>query len=161
MKIKKLFILGIDPGTTLGYALVDLDGNLIELKSVKGLSLDFLCSRLVKKGKVVVISVDVKNAPSFASKLSARLGARLIVPDGDLLIKDKLKLIKDFKVTNKHQRDALASALFAFKSIRSLLNKIDRHLKKRGKKELSDYVKEILLTKQGISVSMALDRIKN
>ena len=35
----KLIVVGIDPGTTTAYAILDLEGNIVVLKSSKNLGL--------------------------------------------------------------------------------------------------------------------------
>jgi len=41
---KQLLIVGIDPGTTLGYAAIDFEGNLIRVYSDKNFDLNSLIS---------------------------------------------------------------------------------------------------------------------
>ena len=37
---KQLLLVGVDPGTTLGYAAIDFEGNIIKLYSNKNLDRD-------------------------------------------------------------------------------------------------------------------------
>lgn len=147
----KLLILGLDPGTTLGYAILDIKGKLIKLSSSKNLSMNSLISKLLKEGKVVVVGTDIIKTPHYIEKVAARLGAIVISPKKDLLVKEKRKLTKQFNTKNRHEIAALAAALFAFKKIKNSFKKVDRYLKKRNKEEFSSLVKEkILKTKSSL-----------
>lgn len=153
---RKPLVIGIDPGTTLGYAILNLDGEIKKLKSRKGLNLDSLISTVVKEGKVLVVGTDKNPVPSFVKGFCQKTGAKLIFPDEDLRVKEKRNLIKMKKTKNKHERDALAAALFAHKKIKRLLKKIDIFLKKANKEEFSDEIKELLLKKEGFNRERAL-----
>lgn len=138
-------ILGIDPGTTLAYALLNLNGKLIKLRSSKQFSFSSLLYELTKYGKIIIIGTDKKTTPKITEKLAAKLGSKIITPEKDLLIKQKKKLTKNYEPKNKHQRDALASAIFAYKRIKTLLKKSEDRLRKNNK-QLTQEIKSILLT---------------
>ena len=128
----KLLIVGVDPGTTLGYAVLDTDGNLIKTKSSKELSLNSLISEVIGLGNVIVVGTDKAKVPSLVDLFSVKTGGRLIKPRGDLKVSEKKKLIFGYKVKDEHQADALASALFAYKGIMSLLKRINVFVKGWG-----------------------------
>jgi len=48
--MKELLIIGIDPGTTTGYALLNLKGNIIEIDSSKEYDLATLITKITKQG---------------------------------------------------------------------------------------------------------------
>ena len=112
MGVKKLLIAGIDPGTTLGYAVIDLEGNLVQINSSKNLDINSLISELIDFGKIVVIGTDKKKNPSFIERLGVKLGAKVIAPEYDLKVVEKRGLVKEYKTNNQHEIDALASAFF-------------------------------------------------
>lgn len=89
--MKKLLIAGIDPGTTLGYALLDLNGNVVKINSSKQLDMSTLILEIIKEGKVIVIGTDKAKAPKFVEKTAAKIGARLIIPREDLTVEEKEK----------------------------------------------------------------------
>ena len=64
----KLIIIGIDPGTTLGYAILDLEKKLLKLASSKQLNLSLLISKTINQGKPVIACSDVTPAPKFVEK---------------------------------------------------------------------------------------------
>jgi len=158
---KKLLIVGIDPGTTVAFAALDLNGNIINLSSQKEFSLSSLIEKIIQIGKPVLVGCDVSPAPTFVEKFATKTGARLIDPEIDLAVEEKKILVKQFesKIENNHQRDALSSALYAYKIFSPLLEKVDRVLGKEKKEHLSARVKELLLKKE-ISIKAAIDIVE-
>ncbi len=118
-------IAGIDPGTTTGIAILNLNGKLLSLTSSKDMSLDKIIEYLISFGKVSLIAIDVPTSPKIISKLSAQLGSELYLPEEPLSIKEKIELTKEYKTTGAHQRDALASALNAFNHYKNKFRKIE------------------------------------
>ena len=124
--MKQLLIIGIDPGTTLGYSIIDLEGNILEINSEKELSINTLISRIINYGKPIAIGCDVCPAPKAVETVATKFGAKLIEPDKDLLVKEKDELTSEFKkdYSNAHQKDSLASALYAHEILFPLISKI-------------------------------------
>lgn len=143
--MKSLLITGIDPGTTVGYALLDIDGNLVRVGSSKQLDSSSLIMEMIKEGRVIIIGTDKAKTPKFVEGVAAKLGARIIKPDEDLLVEEKRELTKGYEFGNEHEKDALASGLYAYKKIRKILRKIEFYLKKKGKEGIAEEVKEIVL----------------
>lgn len=145
----KYYIAGLDPGSTIGYALIDLDGKLEVVDSFKG-SLNDTIFRVSSYGKVLIVGSDVSKISRTIEKFAATLGAGIVFPDHDLLFHEKRKKTKEFlklqgfKLKNKHQRDALAAALVAYKHYRGLFNKIDNELDDRDR---SNEIKREILVK--------------
>ncbi len=143
--MRDLLIVGVDPGTTLAYAILDLDRNLIKLKSSKQLSLSSLTTEVTNEGKVLIVGCDVSNIPSFVYKFATKLNAVIVKPDFDFKVGLKQRMTKEFKVRDDHQRDALAAALNAFSEFKETFKKIDDELKNIGKEHLNSQVKEICI----------------
>src|SRR3989344_5117596 len=124
------YFVGLDPGSTIGYAVLDLDGNVISIDSFKGSFADTIRA-VTKYGKVLAVGTDVKKVPKFVEKFASKVGAKVIAPNYDLLYYEKLKKTKEYmkknkiKLSDRHQMDALASALVAYKHFMVLFNKID------------------------------------
>jgi len=97
----------------------------------------------------LIISCDVNPAPKLAEDIAKKLGAVLIAPEKSLLMSKKTRLVDEFlkeqeefiKINNKHERDAIASALFAYKQTRKLFDKIENEIDG----ELTDSIKERVL----------------
>ena len=153
--MKPLLIIGLDPGTTIGYAVLDIRGKLLETDSSKQLNLSAVISRIIEIGKPLVVGCDVTPAPRFVEKFATKTGSKLIEPEEDMLVEEKNAIVKGFETEDAHQKDALASALFAFKSVKPLLDKTDKILEKLGKENLSNNVKELVI-KNNISIRSAV-----
>ncbi len=148
-------IAGIDPGTSVGWAVLNLNGGLVASGSEKGLDLDSLISRLLKLGRVIVVGTDKLKIPSFVESASVKLGARIFGPSEDVRVDDKREMTSGFSFNNSHEMDALASALLAFRKIRPLLSKIRSFLEKENRLGAFEDVVEIVL-KEEISIRGAL-----
>ena len=144
MEGKKLLIVGIDPGTTTAYAVLDIEGNLLHLASSKQLSLNQMISDTLKLGKVVLVGTDKGKIPHLAAAFGAKFGARIVNPEQDLKVDEKRKIVSSFDFDNEHQADALASALFAYRSEKSLLDKIDFFAEKNKKHGIKNRIKTLV-----------------
>ena len=118
-------IVGIDPGTTTGVAVLNFNGKLIDLSSSKDMGIDEVIKYITRFGIASVIACDVSPAPQFVNKLSAKTGAVVFKPHISLSIKEKNESTKNFMVKDSHQRDSLASALNAFNNFKNKFMKID------------------------------------
>ena len=136
MENKKLLIAGIDPGMTTAYAVLDIEGNLLHLNSSKQLDLNLLISEIINIGKVALVGTDKAKVPGLVEAFATKLGARIASPPEDLKVDEKRKMITGFDFNDEHQGDALASALFAYKEIKTLLNKIDLFAKENKKQSI-------------------------
>ncbi len=155
-------IVGIDPGTTVGCAVLDCSGSLIKLYSEKHMNLNSVISKVIKMGKPVAVACDVKKAPHFIEKFSAKTRAKLVAPDKDLLQRDKEILTEDFRkiIKNNHQRSALAAALHAYGMLEPLLVKIMKKLARKDNIDIFDDVAAMVLTRN-ISIQRAQEKISS
>ena len=159
MDQKRLLIAGIDPGITTAYAILDIEGNPIHLNSSKQLSLNSIISETIKFGRVVLVGTDKSKVPWLVESFATKVGARIISPKEDLKVDEKRNMTKNLSFNDEHQSDALASALFAYKSSRPLLDKINFFAGKNKKHSIKDRIKEIVVTK-GISIRSAVGIIE-
>jgi len=146
----KNLIVGVDPGTTIGYAALDLDGNVVLLGSGKGLDRDKVVALLVDAGDPLVIGTDKLKVPSLVAEIATRFGARVASPSHDLLVTEKRALTTVGR--NDHETDALASALFAANQVRSLVDKVRKH----ASEGLFERVARLVM-KDGLSIHAAID----
>ncbi len=154
----KLLIVGVDPGTTLGYAAVDFEGNVVKIHSEKNLDMGTLISLLIKLGKPLIIAGDKEHNPDFIDRLAVKLGARVIGPDYDLKVSEKRDIVRGVKTGNQHEIDALASAFFALKKIGPLLKKINIFVEHYNKSDIKDQLVEFVVGK-GLSIRDAVEII--
>ncbi len=159
----KILIAGIDPGTVSAYCLLDLESNVIDLGSDRQITHSNLILNLTKHGKVYAIGSDVHPCPTLTTKIAGLIGAKIISPDHDLSYLEKIKIVDTYlktkkdriEINNKHEKDALAAALYGLKRINTLIKKIKDHLEEHNKKHLQDeVVKKVLL--ENIPISEAV-----
>jgi predicted RNase H-like nuclease (RuvC/YqgF family) len=155
----KLLIAGIDPGTTVGYALIDLNGNVVSIGSEKHLDLNALVAKVVKSGKVLVVGTDKAKLPGFVEKFANALGSRVVKPDSDLGSKEKQGLVKGYSADDDHQLDALAAAVFSLKKLRALLTKISSYVENYKKHEIADKLTSLVVLK-GMSIKESSDLLE-
>lgn len=156
---RQLLIVGVDPGTTLGYAVIDFEESIVKIGSEKNLDLSSLISKIIKLGKPLIVAGDKEYNPDFVDRLAVKLGARVISPDYDLKVSEKRELTKEYETGNQHEMDALASAIFAFKKIGSLLKKINIFVEHYGKENIRQQLIEFVVGK-GLSVREAVEIIE-
>ena len=153
-------IVGIDPGTTLAYAIIGIKGDVIKLGSMREHDTAKIIKQLIEHGKPILMGCDKKNPPKTVEKLAVKLGARLVWPSQDLTTAEKKELVR-IKAKNSHEFDALASALFVFESYKRLFEKIDKVLAARGSMELAGEVQEFLVKNDEMNINEALNIIEN
>nr|MCK4930116.1 DUF460 domain-containing protein [Nanoarchaeota archaeon] len=152
-----LLIIGVDPGTTLGYAILDDKGKFISSGSGKNISMSELINNIIYFGKPLIMGCDKNPAPSFNEKLAVKLGAKLFYPRQDLLVKEKKELINKYNAKlNVHEQDALASAVLAFEKHKNFIEKINRFLKKHNKEDLEEDIKLIMMRNEELPLQAAL-----
>ncbi|MFB6174571.1 MAG: DUF460 domain-containing protein [Candidatus Nanohalobium sp.] len=123
-KKKKALIVGIDPGSTSAVAAVDLDGEIELLESGKNFPSSEIIERIVKVGRPVVIASDKGKTPSTVQDIGSSLGAEIFEPDEDLDSQRKKELGKG---ANDHEKDAVASAVYAYNSLQREIRKIEKY----------------------------------
>jgi len=156
MIMGELLIIGIDPGTTLGYAMLNADKKVLEINSSKELNMSSLIKKSNELGNPLIIGTDKKKIPHFVNKFAAQFNAKIVSPKEDLSVDEKNKLTQDYKLNN-HERDALAAALFAYNNYEKLFSKIEYHLKEFDK-EIIEKIREMCV-KDELSISLSLDLI--
>jgi predicted RNase H-like nuclease (RuvC/YqgF family) len=154
-------IVGIDPGTTMAVAGLDLDGNLVFITSMKNLSRPRLFELIFRHGEPVVIASDKTPLPRFFGRFAAGLDARLFFPRQVMTRKEKFLEAREFRRArgrawnNMHERDALVAGLTAWKAVRPTIAKIDRRLARAGlTDERSRVARDVLARRESIDKSL-------
>ena len=73
--MRTLLIVGIDPGTTSAYAILDIDGRLVRMCSAKNKSFSNIVTEIVDFGKVLIVGTDKKKSPEFVQRFAVKTGA--------------------------------------------------------------------------------------
>ncbi|MBU0979608.1 MAG: DUF460 domain-containing protein [Nanoarchaeota archaeon] len=121
MNNTELYILGVDPGTTVGGCLLDLEGRKIAVWSKKEYPLGELIRDVTKHGRVIAVGTDKRKVPAFVRKVATKLGSRVISPRNDLTLEEKRGMGKG---RNSHESDAIASAKLAYRELLPLIKKV-------------------------------------
>ncbi|MDP7079949.1 MAG: DUF460 domain-containing protein [Candidatus Undinarchaeales archaeon] len=136
----KGLIVGIDPGTTTGVAMLDLDGNVVHVESRREYPRADIVYTLISHGRPAVVATDVNPTPSAVERIAHTFGATIYRPHHVLAVEEKTRLVRDIPgVTDSHRRDALACAIKAYDDVRQNLDRVDR---KARDAELDDVLRE-------------------
>ncbi|MFB6156234.1 MAG: DUF460 domain-containing protein [Haloferacaceae archaeon] len=106
-------VVGIDPGTTTAVAVVDLDGEPLEVYSTRTDDTAAVVEWIIERGRPVVVAADVTPMPETVEGFRRSFDAAGWTPTTDLPVDEKLHRTRDAAYDNDHERDALAAALFA------------------------------------------------
>ncbi len=131
----KNIIVGIDPGTTMGISILDLNGNILALRSGKDISRRDLIKYLANFGSAVMIATDVSPLPKYVEKIANTFNAIIFRPRKSLKISEKQEIVTNYlknskkKVIDAHVRDSLACALKAYLSYQNIFEKIQKRIR--------------------------------
>jgi predicted RNase H-like nuclease (RuvC/YqgF family) len=159
MRDSRPLIVGIDPGTTTGVAVFDLDGRLLLVKSGKNLSKSDISRIISEVGNPIIVSSDINPIPRSVERIAASFSARLIEPGETFSRKEKHETAKEYMKSNgkawknRHERDALVSGIYAYKQVRQIVERINSRLRKGGISSPSvrnKVLTEVLLQKKSI-----------
>ena len=159
----KSLVVGIDVGNTVGIAILDLKGHVLHLWSKRNAKNGEIVREILKFGKPVILATDVNPLPKRVEKLASSLGCVVFYPERSLSLKEKSKLLDrvKLKIKNVHQRDAMTSALRAFKRYRPLFLRAEDELKKIDREDLLDDVIRRVLEKRGETIVDAIRKLKH
>jgi len=135
---QRYLIVGIDPGVETGIAVLDLNGDVVLLKSGRGLDREDVVSIIRSLGKCLIVATDKCQPPDFVKKVAATLGARVYFPERDLEVSEKEFAVSKYaeehevEIKNTHIRDALAAALEAYKYLESKARELEERLAEMG-----------------------------
>jgi hypothetical protein len=153
---RKPTIVGLDPGTTVGIAILSLEGDLLYSGSHRGLSHDGIVKLVAEYGKPVVVATDVYPTPAAVEKVRRSFNAVLYSPGAEIPAEEKIALARPYNYSNDHERDSLAAAISAYRKYRNLLSKAERKIPAGVDR---DRVKIRVL--QGFSIGEAIDQVRD
>ncbi|MFQ5998028.1 MAG: DUF460 domain-containing protein [Candidatus Bathyarchaeia archaeon] len=159
--VEHKLIVGIDPGTTLGLALLDLRGKPILVDSYRGISRTEIISIISSKGNPAVIAVDVQRPSQIAEYLAAKFNAEIFFFPTLISTSEKMALARDFASRyctrlpeDQHQSDALAAAVKALNFYKDKFQRIDAQIKQMGIHVSADRAKQLVV--DGFSVAESI-----
>lgn len=162
MSGRKKLILGIDPGTTCGIAALDLNGNLLLIKSQRELLRSEVVDLTLSIGEPVAIASDVSHLSEYVKKIASSLNAVLYMPEQSLTAEKKGELTRAFSektgldLKDTHERDALAAALKAYHHFENKLRQVETRVDSLGVRVPLDELKALVI--RGTSIQNSIDR---
>jgi len=159
--VNRLLIVGYDPGTTAALALIDTKGDIVFLKSKRELNKSEILDMITERGKALVIASDRYPLPKKVKKLASTLSCKYYYPIKSLSISEKSEIVSDFteRLSNDHERDALASALKAFKFYSRLFKRAETTLSSVGLGEFYGKVVESVVLGKVENLNEAINKI--
>jgi len=119
----RYLIVGIDPGNTVGIAVLGLDGRKISLQSTSS-GIDEAIGAVEKLGTPSIVATDVYPAPQNVLRVASSFNAKLFVPRENVREDMKREIARDANVSNAHERDAYCAAVLAYRSHANKLRQI-------------------------------------
>ena len=157
----KSIIVGVDPGTTVGLAILDIYGNVITVASKKEMGINEIIKFITKFGRPLIISSDVNPIPRTVEKIAKHLNAKPYFPKESLRVGEKHDLVKDFSlIKDEHEIDALASSIKAWKSYRQFFSSIEEELQKYGFSEFFDDIVVKIVNGEFDNIEEAVETLK-
>jgi len=159
--LKKPIIVGYDPGTTAALAIIDTKGEILFLKSKRGFKKGEIIDIITDMGKPLLIAGDRRPLPRSVERMARTLGCRPFYPRKSLSISDKKWIVREFmdEIEDDHEKDALASALYAFKHYSRVFKRTNEILESQGLSKLYDKVVESVVTGKVENIAEAINRM--
>ena len=157
-------IVGVDPGVTVGLAVLSLDGHPLHIESRREWSLSDIVRRISELGEPTLISSDVSPASEFLEQLSHKLNAVLYEPLISMGADEKRQIAKEYaatyglKLKNNHEIDALAAAVKAYKHYERKFENIKSRVRDLPLKVSAEDIKDLIV--RGYSLKRAIQYLQ-
>jgi len=156
---RKNILVGIDPGTKTGVAVLSLRGKVISVESMKDMGKDKVIKYISSLGFPTIIATDKSKPPSMVESVSNNFGSVLFHPEKDITKKDKASLTRKYNPKDSHQRDALAAAFYAFREYRDTIRKIEKTIDNLNLWRYEDDIKDLIIRKKARNISVAIEAV--
>ncbi|MHA1198128.1 MAG: DUF460 domain-containing protein [Candidatus Heimdallarchaeaceae archaeon] len=154
-------IVGIDPGLTVGLSIMDLNGKVLKINSIREASRGQVIREITQYGKPSLVCVDVYPYPAYVEKIASTLNARLYTPRSVMTVSEKngiarkLAMQHGVVIRNAHQRDALASAHKGYNKFKGEFDNIERRFRDDYDKAFRDEIKDYIIKGKSITEAIA------
>jgi len=158
---RRKLIVGIDPGTTCGLAVLDIDARPILIESSKETTRDTAIHKISEVGDAIIVAADVSPPPNFIRKVASSLEAITFSPQAAMESTEKHRIVQDYamehgiKSLDPHSQDALAAALKAFHNYSDKFKQVEECVKRSGVHIPTDEAKALVAG--GYTIKRALD----
>ncbi len=116
----------MDPGTTTAVAILDLDGEVLDVLSTRTADTADVVEWIVERGRPLVVAADVTPMPETVETVRRSFDAAGWTPPRDLPVDEKQHRTRDHAYDNDHERDAMAAALEAYDDHENQFRRVDR-----------------------------------
>ena len=145
--------VGVDPGTTTGVALVDLDGHLLDVLSTRTADTADVIEWIVERGRPVLVAADVTPMPATVDQVRRSFDAAGWEPDSDIPVDEKQHRTREAGYDNDHERDAMAAALYAHDAHADQIRRITRKVPPRV--DRGEVVKRVVADGEAVQAVVA------
>ncbi len=122
--MQRHIIAGIDPGSTVGIAILDLSGKKMASESFGG-GIAEAVAAIEKYGTPSLVACDVTPPPDAVQKIASYFSCRLYCPKHNVREEEKRGIARGAGMKNNHERDAYAAAVLAYRAHGNKLRQID------------------------------------
>ncbi|MGK2230546.1 MAG: putative RNase H-like nuclease (RuvC/YqgF family) [Methanobacteriota archaeon] len=156
---RETVVVGVDPGTTTAVAVLDLDGELLNVTSSRSADTAEVIEWIIERGRPVVVAADVRSMPSNVEKIRRSFDASGWTPDDDLAVVDKKRATNEdeYRLENDHERDAAAAATFAYRDHADVFDKVRRKTPRGVDKD--DVIARVLVDE--LPVESAIEAVRD
>jgi predicted RNase H-like nuclease (RuvC/YqgF family) len=128
-KKQKDINVGIDLGTTIDIAALDLGGNLVYFASVRLFSPADLIRKIANLGKPLILVFNKAEMPFGVGKIRCSFSVIALNSKKDILIKDKCILTRDHNFKNNRKCDLLSTAMCVYRTYKNEFESILKRAK--------------------------------
>jgi predicted RNase H-like nuclease (RuvC/YqgF family) len=158
-------IVGIDPGVNTAVAILDLDGEIVNIKSSRQFSLKKVLEFVSGQCTPLMIASDVFPAPKLLGKVAAAFSAGIYEPSENFSRTAKSKLVRIYEISERerHKKDALAAAVSAYESKLPVIRKIRRKISESGLEGRIDTgdVARMIFSGESNNIKSAIEKLKD
>ncbi|MDY9922229.1 DUF460 domain-containing protein [Methanobacterium sp.] len=177
-------IVGLDPGMTVGVAILNLSGKILSVNSFKEVSRAEITKHIISFGRTVLVATDVHQPPKMVKKMATSLNSKIYAPYRDLAVAAKNEMVDDYIYSgdnrpisrrsrdtevdlipqNAHERDALAAAIQGYKKYQKKLELIKKKaLNMEIPSEMVDEVKIMVINEVPITKALnaTMEKLKH
>ena len=105
---------------------MDLKGRVLRTGSSRSWGFSELVGLLIESGHPLIIATDKNPVPGTVERIKRAFNAILHTPASSLSVEQKQRDTKLFDYSNEHERDALAAAIDAARSLRNKLESVQK-----------------------------------
>lgn len=161
----KPIIVGIDPGMSVGLAILDLNGEVMALRTLRRASRSEIVEEILNHGYPVIIATDVSPPPKSVTKIAGMFDSRLMVAKYDMRADEKRGIVAEYEETkgirvgSSHERDSLAAALKVYYKVKNLISKVRIRVIEEGlTNELDTVLTKVL---KGTPITVAIEEARS